>query len=252
MEHQFVSRLAEVLLRSKHTVVFTGAGISVESGIPPFRGTEGIWDQYDPRLLELDFFVMKPEKSWAAIKEIFFGKFRGAEPNPAHLTLARWQAQGLIKRIITQNIDNLHQQAGSHHVVEFHGNAQRLTCLDCESLFHVDPILISRPVPSCPKCSGLLKPDFIFFGEGIPREAYLEAFEEASLCDCMLIIGTSGEVYPANQLPFTAASKGAYIVEINTEPSLYSNKLSNLIIREKSGIILPLTDQFISHLNTTK
>lgn len=248
MNDHLVKQAAEVLLRSKRLVAFTGAGISVESGIPPFRGSEGIWNQYDPRLLEIDFFVLNPEKSWKAIKEIFYVKFKGAKPNAAHLTLARWQKQGLLRRVITQNIDNLHQEAGSTDVVEFHGNSQRLICLDCESFYPIDPILLSRPVPSCPKCGGLLKPDFIFFGEGIPHEAYSAAFEEASKCDCMLIIGTSGEVSPANQLPITAATNGAYIIEINTETSLYSTRVSNLIVREKSGVFLPQTEQFINEI----
>jgi NAD-dependent deacetylase len=243
-----VKQTAQVLLRSKHVVAFTGAGISVESGIPPFRGSDGIWDKYDPKLLEIGFFILNPEKSWVAIKELFYGKFRGARPNPAHQTLALWQSKGILHRVITQNIDSLHQEAGSASVVEFHGNAQRIICLDCERQYPVDPILISRPVPSCPKCGGLLKPDFIFFGEGIPHEAYRDAFDEASACDCMLIIGTSGEVQPANQLPVVASSNGAYIIEINTELSLYSSNISNLIIREKSGIFLSVVDKFINEI----
>lgn len=249
MKNTAEEQVAMALLRSKHTVAFTGAGISVESGIPPFRGKDGIWDQYDPRLLEIGFFILNPEKSWNAIREIFFTKFREASPNPAHQTLARWQQQGLLRRVITQNIDNLHQEAGSNDVIDFHGNAQSIICLDCQKKYPVDPILVSRPVPLCPNCGGLLKPDFIFFGEGIPIQAYHNAFDEASCCDCMLIIGTSGEVQPANQLPIVAASNGAYIIEINTEPSVFSKDVSNYIVRQRSGIFLPLVHHVIERIN---
>lgn len=248
MDSDIAIQIAQAMLRSRYVVAFTGAGISVESGIPPFRGKDGIWDQYDPRLLEISFFVLNPAKSWAVIKEIFYGKFRGAEPNKAHKCLAQWQSAGIIKRVITQNIDNLHQAAGSEHVVEFHGNAQRVTCLDCQRTYPVDPILISRPVPGCPVCGGLLKPDIIFFGEGIDQHIYEEAFGEASQCDCMLIIGTSGEVQPANQLPIIAASNGAYIIEINTEPSAYSDRVSNLVARQPSGTLLPLVERIINEV----
>ncbi|MBK9290539.1 MAG: NAD-dependent deacylase [Bacteroidetes bacterium] len=248
MKQDLAREVAGILLRSRHTLAFTGAGISVESGIPPFRGSGGIWDNYDPRLLEIGFFVLNPARSWEAIKEIFYGKFRGAKPNAAHLTLAKWQKNGILRRVITQNIDNLHQEAGSENVIEFHGNAQRLSCLDCQRQYPIDPILIARAVPSCPKCGGLLKPDFIFFGEGIPHDAYHESFAEATGCDCMLIIGTSGEVAPANQIPITAASNGAFIIEINTEISTYSKHVSNLIVREPSGSFLPAVDQFINNI----
>lgn len=248
MDSEIAHQIAQAMLRSQHTVAFTGAGISVESGIPPFRGAGGIWDQYDPRLLEIGFFVLNPAKSWAAIKEIFYGKFRSAEPNASHFVLARWQSQGIIQRVITQNIDNLHQAAGAEHVVEFHGNAQRVTCLDCQRAYPVDPILISRPVPGCPECGGLLKPDFIFFGEGIDQSVYEEAFRQASLCDCMLVIGTSGEVQPANQLPIVAASNGALIIEINTEPSTYSGRVSHIVARQPSGTLLSIVERIINEV----
>jgi NAD-dependent deacetylase len=240
--------IARTLLQSKYSIVFTGAGISVESGIPPFRGNGGIWDHYDPLLLEINYFLRNPAKSWEAIKKIFYGKFIGAKPNPAHFTLARWQSEGHIKRIITQNIDNLHHEAGSERVVEFHGNAQRIRCMRCQEQYPVKPSLIADAVPRCLKCGGLLKPDFIFFGESIPHVAFNDAFQEAARCDCLLIIGTSGEVQPANQVPVRAAAGGAIIIEINTEPSLYSSQISTIVARQPSGTFLPMIERIINKI----
>ncbi len=133
MDEAQLQKAVEVLRRSKYTIAFTGAGISVESGIPPFRGENGIWNKYDPATLELGFFYENPKESWEVIKQLFYDFFGNAECNTAHKVLARMEEKGLLKCVITQNIDNLHQQAGSKVVHEFHGNSQKLVCVQCRT-----------------------------------------------------------------------------------------------------------------------
>lgn len=229
---------AEIIRKSSHLTVFTGAGVSVESGIPPFRGHDGIWNKYDPNCLELDYFIKKPYESWAIIKEIFFDFFGKAEPNQAHVTIAAMEKKGLVKTVITQNIDDLHQQAGSINVLEFHGNCRQLRCIKCNHVFPVKNANLDVLPPLCPNCNGLLKPDFIFFGEGIPEPANTLSFKEAEIADVFLVIGTTGEVMPACMIPQIAKSKGCKIIEINTQNSLYTRKITDVFIQGKAGLIM--------------
>ena len=215
MEDQ-IRKAARLLLQSRFTTAFTGAGISVESGIPPFRGNDGVWSRYDPKTLEIGFFRSHPVESWDIIKAIFYDNFEQAKPNKAHLALAEMEQRALLGRIITQNIDNLHQEAGSKEVYEFHGNSKRLVCLGCHRVYPVRDISLDLLPPTCRECGGLLKPDFVFFGEGIPQAALGASYEAARLSDVFLIIGTTGDVMPANQIPFMARSAGCKIIEINT------------------------------------
>lgn len=234
MEEQ-ISKAANLLLKSRFTTAFTGAGISVESGIPPFRGKDGIWNKYDPRSLEICYFMNHPFDSWNIIKEIFYNFFEHAKPNKAHLVLAQMEQRGLLGRIITQNIDNLHQEAGSKEVYEFHGNSKRLVCLACHRVYPVKDISFDHLPPTCRECGGLLKPDFVFFGEGIPQEALGASYEAAHLSDVLIVIGTTGDVMPANQIPFMAKSNGCRIIEINTEPSNYTSEITDIFIRGGAG-----------------
>jgi len=158
-------KAAEVIKSAKYLIAFTGAGISVESGIPTFRGENGIWSKYDPKILDLDFFLKNPEVSWKYIKEIFYNYMEDVKPNKAHYFLAKLEKAGILKGIITQNIDNVHQNAGSKNVVEFHGSASRLECTKCKRVFSKDINSIY-----CPVCNGILKPDFIFFKEAIKED----------------------------------------------------------------------------------
>lgn len=218
---------ADLIAGACHLTAFTGAGISVESGIPPFRGPGGVWEKYDPDILDLDVFIHHPERSWPAIRALFTsflgtGDRPAAEPNLAHRTLARWEAAGRLKCTITQNIDGLHAAAGSHELVEYHGHCRTLTCLACGKRYPLVETLPPPPtIPLCPACHGLLKPDFIFFGEGIPVEAMMRGEREARATDCMILVGTSGVVYPAAGLPPLARSHGAAIIEINPVPTPY-------------------------------
>ena len=243
-----IKKAAGLIIDSKFLTAFTGAGISVESGIPPFRGTGGLWNKYDPRMIEISFFQQHPEQSWAEIKKIFYSSMKSAKPNPAHITLAEWEKQGLLKGIITQNIDNLHQEAGSRNVFEFHGTVNYLVCTRCgERFFHEDAYL-GQDMPSCRKCEGLLKPDFVFYGEGIPEDAFRSSLALARKSDVMLIVGTSGEVMPACQLPFMAKQDGCKIIEINTLPSSFTDNISDIYFDMKAGEILPAIAKAVSGL----
>ncbi len=245
-QNESIKEVAALLLKSKKNIAFTGAGISVESGIPPFRGEGGIWNKYDPEVLELDYFIRNPKKSWPFIKEMFYDFFKDKEPNAAHRTLAIWEKKGLLSGVITQNIDNLHQQAGTQNALDFHGNAQRIVCISCGFTSDSPDAILTQLPPRCPECGNLLKPDFVFFGEGIPREAYSRSMEWVETAEIMLIIGTSGEVSPANQLPVIAKRNGATIVEINPMPSSYTNSVTNFYLPGKAGEILLSIHQIIA------
>ncbi len=229
-----IQNAVNIIRDSNYAVVFTGAGISVESGIPPFRGTDGIWAKYDPRSLELDYFLNNPSTSWSVIKEIFYKYFRQFGPNKAHDIISNWQNKGYIKSVITQNIDNLHQEAGSKQVIEFHGNSKTCICLSCESKYTIDEVDLTPDIPSCHKCKGVLKPDFIFFGEGIPEPAGSLSFREAEKADTMIIVGTTGEVMPASLVPGEAKKAGAKIIEVNTHPTAYTDSVTDIFLRGKA------------------
>jgi NAD-dependent deacetylase len=229
-----LQKAVTVIQNSHHLVAFTGAGISVESGVPPFRGPHGLWSSYDPKYLELSYLHRYPDKCWRILKEIFYEYFAAAKPNDAHRVLAKLEELGLLKAVITQNIDNLHQLAGSRRVIEFHGNTRDLRCLNCGKITAADPKLLEVLPPRC-TCNGILKPDCIFFGEEIPQIAWLESQVEIEAADALLIIGSTGEVFPAASLPYQAAGKAARIVEINPEDSNFTNAISDVFIPLPAG-----------------
>src|SRR4030042_2367296 len=154
MKSDTILKAAQSVRSSKFTVVFTGAGISVESGIPPFRGENGLWSKYDPRYLDLEFFHTHPAASWKVLKQIFFDFMADAKPNPAHLAVARLERAGYVKEVITQNIDNLHQKAGSKIVHEFHGSTRTLVCVDCGKTVPSADIDLDHLPPHCNSCKG--------------------------------------------------------------------------------------------------
>ncbi|TDO90056.1 NAD-dependent deacetylase [Halanaerobium saccharolyticum] len=226
---------AELIKNSNHTTVFTGAGVSVESGVPPFRGEKGLWNEYDPVILELKNFYKNPKASWVIIKEIFYDYFGKAEPNKAHQVIARLEKDGYVQAVITQNIDDLHQQAGSKNVFEFHGNSRHLVCTECGEKYSVTDELLAELPPKCRECGEILKPDFVFFGEAIPERAEKLSFEEAEKADLFIIIGSTGEVQPASLIPVVANSKGARILEINIKKSNFTDDITDLFIQEKAA-----------------
>ena len=236
MEINNYKKAAQIIKNSKNLVAFTGAGISVESGIPPFRGPTGLWSKYDPKILDIDFFISHPDISWKYIKEIFYDYMQNVKPNKAHYFLADLEQNGLLKGVITQNIDNLHQKAGNKNVIEFHGTASRLECIECKSKFPSESISLENLPPLCPKCQGILKPDFVFFGEPIPAEAFEKSIELMQNADMVLIIGTTGEIMPASELPYIAKENQAKIIEINIEPSNYTNRITDIFLNDKATI----------------
>jgi NAD-dependent deacetylase len=223
------SQAASLLRSAKHLTAFTGAGISVESGIPPFRGPGGLWTRHDPRTLELSYFRSHPLECWKVLRELFYEHLAQAQPNDAHRVLARWEARGRLKAVITQNIDNLHFQAGSRNVIEFHGHTRTLTCLQCARSVQAADLDLGRLPPHC-ACGGVLKPDLVFFGEDIPPQAWQAADEQIEQTDVLLVIGSTGEVYPAASLPWRASELGAQIIEINPTPSSFTAAIQPLLL----------------------
>lgn len=233
-----IRKAAEIIRSSKALIAFTGAGISVESGIPPFRGPEGLWSKYDPKCLDLDYFHSQPKEAWSAIKSIFYDFFGTAKYNKAHKVLANLERKGLLKAVVTQNIDNLHQEAGSNVVFEFHGNSQKLICPFCKQIYLPEEVNLNDLPPLCKSDEQVLKPDFVFFGEGIPEEAYRRSLLAAQKADVVLIIGTTGEVMPAAMIPMEAKRFGAEIIEINTEASNYTSQITDYFLQGKASEIL--------------
>jgi NAD-dependent deacetylase len=231
------SELAALLKNSRLAIALTGAGISVESGIPSFRGAHGLWTRYDPmEYAHIEAFLTNPAKVWKLLRELE-ETIAQARPNPAHLALAALENLGRLQAVITQNVDNLHQEGGSRNVIEFHGNARRFVCLRCNRSCDPKTLDFSQVPLYCP-CSGLIKPDIVFFGEEIPVTANKAAFELAESCDLMLVIGTSAAVMPANYLPYTAKKHGARIVEINPETTELTRRLTDYYFDESASLVL--------------
>ena len=225
-------------IRNTKAVVLTGSGISVASGIMPFRGKGGLWEKYDPEeMASIHTFRRNPRAAWVMHKEIY-DVVKEALPNPAHLSLARMEAMGYISSIITQNVDGLHQKAGSKTVIEFHGNIIKLICLDCSKLYPAVEIDLGSLPPLCPACKGVLKPDAVF-GEPIPREALDRSQEEVQQCQVMLVVGTSAVVEPVASLPRLAKNRGADIIEINPQPSQLTSSVTTLFLQGKAEEVLP-------------
>ena len=230
--------LERALAEARHLSVLTGAGISAESGVPTFRSQGGLWAQYDPtQLATPEAFAQDPDLVWRWYswrREVI----RGVDPNAGHFALV--SLAGLFPRfsLVTQNVDNLHRRAGSAEVHELHGNIERSRCMSCGMFFHGDEAPPSDTDPRC-DCGGRIRPDVVWFGESLPFEELRFAQDAAQDCDLYLTIGTSGLVYPAAALPQIAKQAGAYVVEINPEPSAIAQQLDESI-PGPSGVVLPL------------
>lgn len=244
---------AEVIRNSRSLIAFTGAGISVESGVPAFRGEGGLYETMDPSLLEIGRFNAEPEVCWQAIRQVFYSAGpdgKRPEPNAAHRALAKWESEGRLRAVITQNIDGLHSKAGSRNVIEFHGSTRELVCRRCGSRIAatdeaLDSGLVASLPPRCPDCGGVLKPDFVFFGEGIPQDAYSDAFSAAAEADCCLIVGSTGVVYPAAQVPIAAKRAGAKIIEVDPGDTEFSSSIVDLHIRLGASAAMDRLDKLI-------
>ncbi len=239
MDRKLIERAARDILRSKRAVAFTGAGISVESGIPDFRSPGGLWSRFDPmEYAHIESFRRNPEKVWEMLKEML-SLTLGAKPNPAHRALAELEEMGLLRAVITQNVDGLHQRAGSREVIEYHGTQDWLVCLSCGWRRRSEGLDLHHLPPRCEHCGAILKPDVVFFGEPIPWQAQVKAAEEARQCDLMLVVGTSAVVFPAGELPRIAKDRGAVIIEINKEPTVLTGAVSDYLIQGEAGKVLP-------------
>lgn len=231
-------QLAALLRQTRRAVALTGAGISVESGIPDFRSEGGLWSRFDPlEYATIRAFKHNPAKVWIMLKEMDQLLLR-ARPNPAHFALAELEKRGHLLGIITQNVDNLHQAAGSQNVVEYHGNAHRFVCLSCRGKWPREALDFDRPPLYC-HCGGLIKPDVVFFGEPIPEAAMVQAEAWARDCEVLLLIGTSGEVAPANLLPEVAKAHGAVIVESNLSHTRLTPYLTDYFLAGPAGVVWP-------------
>jgi len=210
----------QYIKRSKHLVVFTGAGVSAESGIPTFRGPDGLWRRYRAEdLATTEAFARNPKLVW----EWYAWRLRlirDAEPNEAHKVIAWLEEQGIVKAVITQNVDGLHQRAGSKRVIELHGSIWRVRCVKCGYKRVLDDAPSDIP-PRCPMCGGLLRPDVVWFGEQLPLDKLAEAYREARMADSILVVGTSGVVEPAGSIPLIVTEKGGVLINVNPEPNRY-------------------------------
>ncbi len=215
---------AELLRKAQHAVVLTGAGLSTPSGIPDFRseGT-GLWAHDEPlAVASLATFRTHPERFYQWFRPLA-GQIFEALPNAAHLELARLQQQGRLSAIVTQNIDMLHQKAGSSNIVEMHGSLATLSCTQCfqkvDSLPYLKPFVDEGTIPHCPRCGAVLKPDVILFGEQLPHAAWFSAQRLSRHCDLMIVAGSSLEVLPVAGLPMQAVDRGAHLLIVNNSPT---------------------------------
>lgn len=240
-----IDQIAELILDARRIVVFTGAGVSTESGIPDFRSPGGIWERYDPDDFTYQKFVSDPEgrkRRWQMFQER--GLITEARPNPAHYAIAELDRLGKLDCVITQNVDCLHQKAGlpNEKVFELHGNIQWIVCLDCGRRYPLAQIEArldkGEEVPDCEACGGILKPDVVFFGESLPKKALLEAASRASNCDLFMVIGSTLVVYPAAYMPEYAVDKGAKLVIINLSSTPLDEQAA-VVLRAGAGEAMP-------------
>jgi NAD-dependent deacetylase len=239
-----IQKICQCLQSARHAVVLTGAGISTPSGIPDFRSQRtGLWVQNDPmQVASLTAFHHRPE--------VFFNWLRPlakriwqAYPNPAHIALAGLEKTGIIKAVITQNIDGLHQKAGSQAVIEVHGSLRTFSCAGCHKVYPSEQFKESfvdrEQIPVCPSCQNILKPDIVLYEEALPAEVWSRAFNQSEISDVMLIVGSSLEVMPAGRLPWQALDSGAELIVINLSPTPVDQQAS-VVIRGNAATFLPL------------
>jgi NAD-dependent deacetylase len=224
---------------ARSAVFFTGAGISTESGIPDFRSPTGLWTRYDPREMTFQKFVASADVrklSWQMRRELFS---RTYEPNEGHRAIARLEELGHVRGVVTQNIDRLHQAAGSRSVLELHGHVTETGCLSCDWTAPTTEVLSwEEDDPRCRDCGGILKPRTISFGQAMPAEAVAEAARWSREADLFFAVGSSLVVYPAAALPAEAVHAGARLVIVNDEPTPYDD-VAHAVLRGKAGRILP-------------
>jgi len=231
-----IREAAEIIVSSPLTLALTGAGVSVESGIPDFRSAEGLWARYDPaEYATIEAFRRDPEKVWNMLRDMA-ALVEEARPNAAHIGMGELERLGFLHHIITQNIDNLHQLGGSKNVIEYHGNSSTFSCLWCGKHYRLEEKR-GEETPRC-TCGKPLKPDVIFFGETIPEDALNRSFELASRAEAVLVVGTSAMVSPANTIPMLARERGARLIEINREETHLTGSVTDVFLKGSAGEIM--------------
>lgn len=233
---QFSEELISRARNAKSVVVLTGAGISAESGVPTFRGEEGLWKKYRPEeLASFDAFIRNPELvwEWYGFRKQLISEVK---PNPGHMALAEMESHYPEFWLVTQNVDSLHWRAGNEKILELHGNIMRSRCVQCGEMVEEVSLSLGQ-VPRC-HCGGLIRPDVVWFGENLPQDILYKAYDVSKCCDLFLSVGTSALVQPAASLPLIAKQTGSYIVEINIEPTVISDQIDETLIGP-SGDILP-------------
>ncbi len=245
---QFDQQAISAIAHAKRVFVFTGAGISKESGLPTFRDLSGLWTKYDPMTLATpEAFQSDPAKVWSMYaqrqKELL-----NAQPNPGHITLAEMEPNYEQFLICTQNVDDLHERAGSKSIAKLHGDLRRMRCVECSARYDIPSADLPEEftvetLPKCDRCSGICRPDIVWFGEMLPPEPLEKSFLAAGTCDLMMIVGTSGEVSGGYGFTELAVRAGAYVVEINPNES-HLSRLADYAVRAPSGeVLLALWDQ---------
>lgn len=242
---QALDDAARIIAGSTYVVALVGAGISVESGVPPFRGPGGLWTKLgEPAMNGYQKFIADPTAWWAErlgprdeLSE-FIKAMDAARPNPAHFAMAQMEKLGFLQHVITQNIDNLHHEAGSESITEIHGNRLKLRCIACNYRVPLKEFPIEEIPPRCPQCAGIMKTDTVMFGEPIPTDALESCRYHTNLCDCMLLVGTSAVVYPAAEFPIIAARRGAPLVEVNPLETALSG-ICYAVLRAPAGEVMP-------------
>ncbi len=235
-----LDQVADLVIQSNRIVVFTGAGISTESGIPDFRGPDGLWSRFDPEEFTIQRFLHSAEnrrKHWKIFTQ--GGLTRNSEPNLAHYAIAEMEKLGKLDCVITQNVDNLHQKAGNspNKVLELHGNMRLVRCMGCGKMFPMEDVLErleSEELPDCKSCQGILKPDVVFFGESLPQNTLEDAMHHSRNCDLFIVIGSTLVVYPAAYMPTYAVESGASLIIINLGSTPLDSH-AKILINAKAG-----------------
>ncbi len=247
MDRRKLSSAVEAIREADSVVAMTGAGVSSASGIPDFRSDDGIWTRYDPNAFHISRFRTDPGGFWnerVELIEELFGK--AIEPNAAHVALAELESAEYLDTLITQNIDGLHQAAGSEKPIEIHGNGQRAVCTGCDSRFGIDPIVerveSGETPPTCERCGGILKPDVVLFGESLPKSALLEAQAASRDADVFLAIGSSLTVEPAASLPRHALDRGEVLVIVNLDRTELSDRADYDFRADVTDVLPALTE----------
>lgn len=240
--------IASDIKNTQYIVAFTGAGISAESGIPTYRGEGGLWTKYDPNLYaHISYFRQNPSYYWNFFKDVRYPMLKTVKPNKAHLALAKLEAVGHLKTVITQNIDGLHQEAGSSSVIELHGTTRKIFCMDCSEDYTLDEVvskLETQIPPLCSKCNGILRPAVVFFGEMLDPQTIDKSYREAGKSDFVLAVGSSLVVYPAADIPLRAKQIGAKLAIINKD-STPLDSVADYVINDAAGKVLPI---IVEHL----